>query len=105
MKKWVLIFCVMAVLLSTIQVAKAECVTVDGYFIAASEELLDMAVKYFIRKDINSLMSLVDEGLVLMVHGGAKVHIEGSSGLGKLKIRFPGATMPVWTLREGIKCK
>jgi hypothetical protein len=95
----------MAVLFSTIQAAKAECVTVDGYFIAASEELLDLAVKYFVRKDIDSLMNLVDQGLVVMVHGGAKVHIEGSSGLGKLKIRFPGATMPVWTLREAIKCK
>jgi hypothetical protein len=52
-----------------------------------------------------ALMKLVDEGLVIMVRGGAKVHIEGSSGLGKLKIRFPGATMPVWILREGVKCK
>jgi len=104
MKKWFVVFGVIVMLVSTMQVAQAGCVTVDGYLFAASEKLLDQAIKYHARKDIDGVMNLVNAGLVVMVHGGVKVYIEGESGIGKLKVRFSGATIPVWTVREAIQC-
>ncbi len=92
-------------LVSTIQVAQAGCVTVEGYLFATSEKLLDQAIKYHVRQDIEGVMSLVNTGLVAMVHGGVRVYIEEESGIGKLKVMLPGATIPVWTVREAIQCK
>ncbi len=105
MRNWIIVFCVIVMVFSTVQVARAGCVTVDGYLFAASENLLDQAIKFSVRKDIDAVMNLVNAGLVVMVHGGIKVYIDGESGIGKLKVRFPGATIPVWTVREAIQCK
>jgi hypothetical protein len=104
MKKWFATFGVIVMLVSTIQVAQAGCMTVDGYLFAASEKLLEQVIKYSIQKDIDAVMNLVNADLVVMVHGGVKVYIEGESGVGKLKVRFPGVTIPVWTVREAVQC-
>ncbi|MEE8479816.1 MAG: hypothetical protein V3T59_01100 [Desulfobacterales bacterium] len=72
-------------LVSTIQVAQAGCVTVEGYLFAASEKLLDQAIKYHVRQNIEGVMSLANTGLVAMIHGGIRVYIEGESGIGQLR--------------------
>ena len=104
MKKWIAAG-MAAALLGTTAPAMAgdRCVTVDGYFIAATEPLLDQVVRFSTHRDTEAIMRLVNAGRVIMVKGGVPVHIEGAR-LGKLKIRLPGATIPVWTVQEAVSC-
>lgn len=81
-----------------------KCVTVDGYFVAASEKLLDNVMRSYVRQDTEAVMKLVNSGLVVMIKGGVPVHVEDVK-LGKVMIRLPGATVPVWTVQEAVRCK
>jgi hypothetical protein len=103
-KVLIVIFAIASMMLVTVPAAGADCVTVDGYFVAASETILDRAVRYSTHRDTEAIMKLVNAGVLVMVRGGTRVHIE-KMGIGKARIRFPGATMSVWTVREALNCE
>lgn len=79
-------------------------ITEEGYVAATEEDLLDRAIFWAGMGNEKEFERFVDSSpLVFPLKGGMRVHLEGFSFCGKVKIRPEGSQITVWTLREAIR--
>jgi hypothetical protein len=79
-------------------------ITEDGYVAATEEDLLDRAIFWAGMGNEKEFERFVGSSpLVFPLKGGMRVHLEGYSFCGKVKIRPEGSQITVWTIREAIR--
>ena len=79
-------------------------ITEGGYVAATEEDLLDRAIFWAGLGNEKEFERFVDSSpLVFPLKGGLRVHLEGFSFCGKVKIRPEGSQITVWTIREAIR--
>jgi len=79
-------------------------ITEAGYVAAMEEDLLDEAIYWAGMGSEQDFVRFLDSTpRVFPLKGGMRVHLEGYSFCGKVKIRPQGSRISVWTIREAIR--